>query len=95
MDGGTLYQLRNLVNRRNVVSSPFDAFLELVTTAHILAAATKVFGMDSLSEPPYPSLFPPGVTANNIRRALLNSVMTSEFVDLSYPMKSLYYHVLE
>ena len=43
-DGGTLYQLRNLINRRNVVGDPkkdmnaCEDFFELVTKAHVLAA---------------------------------------------------------
>ncbi len=95
MDGGTLYQLRNVINRRNVVSSPDKDvnacvdFFELVTTAHILAAAMQVFGMSSLSDSPDASLFPPGITDNTVRTALESGVKTvmSQFVDLSYPPK--------
>ena len=49
MDGGTMYKLRNLINRRNVVTDPkkdlnaCEDFFELITKAHIiLAAAMKI-----------------------------------------------------
>ena len=49
-----LYQLRNIINRRNVVKDPSqnvtacEDFFTLVVEAHIIAAATTVFGMRSL-----------------------------------------------
>lgn len=55
---GTLYQLRNLINRRNVVKNPeknfnaCDDFIQLVITSHILTAALEVLGMKSLSDTP-------------------------------------------
>lgn len=48
-DGGTMYQLRNLVNRCNVVNNPKEneaACEDLMITvieAHILAAAMETF----------------------------------------------------
>ena len=66
-DGGTLYQLRNLINRRNVTQKPKDAaapceeFFSLVTEAHILCAAMTTFGMQSVTDNPATSdLFPHG-----------------------------------
>lgn len=62
---GTLYQLRNLVHRTNVVSDPAkdfnacDDFIVLVVTCHILAASLEVFGMKSLSDTPVLPLLPP------------------------------------
>lgn len=46
-EGGTLYQLCNLINRRNVVKPKKDVaacedFFELVVEAHIVTAAMKV-----------------------------------------------------
>jgi len=49
-DQGTLFQLRNLVNRRNVPKDPkqdvnaTEDFLQLVTDAHIVVAASKELG---------------------------------------------------
>ena len=58
MEGGTLLQLRNLVNQRNIsgdISGKFNAaidFFELVVTAHVLAAAMHYFGLNSLERKP-------------------------------------------
>ncbi len=56
MHGGTLFQLRNLINRRNVKKDPSDNanacedFFLTVTEGHILAAAMEVFEMTSLDD---------------------------------------------
>lgn len=53
-----MYQLRNLINRRNVVKSPVknfnacDDFFELVSDCFILTAALEVLGMKSLTDTP-------------------------------------------
>ena len=66
-DHGTLYQLRNLVQRRNIGKQPkkdFNAhhdFFNVVLTSHILAAAMEVFGMDNLEDEPCEGLVPPGM----------------------------------
>ena len=56
LDVGTLNQLRNVINRRNIskdLSSNVNAsedFLEVVTSAHIVAAAMEVLGVTKLAE---------------------------------------------
>ena len=51
---GTLYQLRNLLNRTNVVSDPMDNynacddFFVTMIQCHIIAAAIKMLGMEDL-----------------------------------------------
>lgn len=56
-EAGTLYQLRNVINRRNVVenaSADYHAvgsFIDVVTTAHVIAAALKAFGMSNIDDP--------------------------------------------
>ena len=66
-DHGTLYQLRNLVQRRNVGKQPkkdFNAhhdFFNVVVTSHILAAAMEVFGMENLEDEPCDGLVPPDI----------------------------------
>ena len=63
---GTLYQLRNLINRRNVVAKPMkdfnacDDFFITVLTGHIIAAAMKVLHIDSPSGIPEGALFNAG-----------------------------------
>lgn len=47
-DGGTMFQLRNLVNRRNVVAdvskdmNSCEEFLEIIITSHVIATALHV-----------------------------------------------------
>ena len=54
VDKGTLFQLRNLINRRNVVSdvsndtAACEEFMELITVAHILSAAVHITGVPDL-----------------------------------------------
>jgi len=79
MDGGTLYQLKMLVNRRNVVKdpsksvAPCEEFFLLVVETHILAAAMQLFGMSSLEDKPSVQFFPEGSSELNAqqRRQLL------------------------
>ena len=58
LDGGTLIQLRNLINRRNVatnISGRFNQavdFFELVVRCYITAAAMHYFGMKYVSDEP-------------------------------------------
>ena len=53
-ESGALYQLRNVINRRNVSSNVAhnyhnaSAFIDLVGEGHIIAAALDFFGMESL-----------------------------------------------
>ena len=57
-DFGTLVQLRNLINRRNVVSDPkenvnaCDDFFTLVVTCHFLTVVMKKLGMSQLDDTP-------------------------------------------
>ena len=55
---GTLYQLRNLINRSDVGKIPkgnfnsCEDFLEIVLTAHILSAACEILDISSLDDEP-------------------------------------------
>lgn len=57
-DFGTLVQLRNIVNRRNVVADPkenvnaCDDFFTLVVTCHFLVVVMKKLGMSELDDIP-------------------------------------------
>ena len=66
-EGGTLFQLRNLINCRNVIKKPKNAvtqceeFFLLVVKAHIVCAAMTLFGMASVEDDPAVSdIFPSG-----------------------------------
>ena len=58
LERGTLYHLRNVLNRRNVSTTvkknvnAWEDFLHLTTTAHVLEAAMQYMGMGSLKDMP-------------------------------------------
>lgn len=66
LQGGTLQQLRNLINRRNVSASTsvkshaneIEDFLELITRCHISAVVMHHFRMNSRDDEPHSSTFP-------------------------------------
>ena len=66
-EAGTMMQLRNLVNRRNVskdVTGRFNAaldFYQLVTECHILAASVAFFGMTDIDSTPSCNIHPNGI----------------------------------
>ena len=84
---GTLYQLRNLINRRNVVQDPskdFNAcedFFLLVLSAHILSAGMKEFGMSNIRSVPADVSIS---TKCDIESAAMKIV--EEYVDIQYPV---------
>ena len=66
-DVGTLMQLRNLVNRRNIKpTKPKDDvnasedFLQMIVECHVLTAAMEFFGMECLEDDPCSDILPPG-----------------------------------
>jgi hypothetical protein len=66
-DQGTLYQLRNIIQRRNVVSDPknnFNAcsdFFNIILNAYIAAATTESLGCQRVADIQLKHLVPPGV----------------------------------
>ena len=95
MDGATLYQLRNIINRRNITKSPSgnvtacEEFFLLVTEAHILSAAMTVFQMQSLDDVPKSTHFRHGssnlsdVERNPLMQLAARDIIT-RFVDMSF-----------
>ena len=88
MDAGTLFQLRNLLNRRNVTNNPAsnvaaceDFFLHVVE-AHIVSACMTVFGMSTVSDTPISSMFPPGDSLQRREKLLeaINNVIHEPFI---------------
>lgn len=69
MEGGTLMQLRNLVNRRNIGKSKeitkhvneVEDFLELCTVCYIVAAVMHFFSMSTISDEPRTNGFPENI----------------------------------
>jgi hypothetical protein len=94
-DGGTLYQLRNLINRRNIKKDPSkdvaasEDFFLLITEAHVLSAFMSVIGMAAIDSSPHSEYFPDGCTELNTSqrcKILLSCTrqIVNKFVDLSY-----------
>ena len=96
MERGTLYQLRNLINRQSVVKkvksdvNACEDFLELVVTGHVVACAMKILGMSAVNEIPSSAVIdtPEDVWMKDDmdRKAILRdvaSLIVDECVDLS------------
>ena len=94
MERGTLYQLRNLINRRNVVTSCKDdmnaceEFFELVVNGYIITAVLDFLGMSSVIDLPLPTLVPSDawMLSDADRRSIVMdtaSEVVQQHVDLS------------
>ena len=78
-DYGTLNQLRNLINRRNVVKTPkddvnaCDDFFRLVLQCHVIVAAIKVLGIETQTPSPPDRLKPENISSCSAdqRKAIL------------------------
>jgi len=96
---GTLYQLRNKINRTDVVKDPksnynaCDDFVETITIGHILCAAMKVLEISNFSDQPSETVM--GIpSSENLwmytdaeRKAILDSIsktIVKKFVDFSF-----------
>ncbi len=91
---GTLFQLRNLINRRNISTEPdnnynaHDDFLSLTVIGYVLGAAMEILGMESVNDQPHEEILPQTVWMldKQERKLILQSlsdVVVSEYVDLS------------
>ena len=67
MEGGTILQLKNLLNRTNVPRdvhkdvNAVDDFVQVALSGHIIAAAMECFGMKSLGDKPNQDIVPSNV----------------------------------
>ena len=67
MEGGTILQLKNLLNRTNVPRdvhkdvNAVDDFVQVALSGHIIAAAMECFGMECLGDKPNPDIVPSNV----------------------------------
>ena len=96
-DHGTLYQLRNRLNRTNVAKKPkndmnaCEDFIEIVTSGHIVAAALETFQLDSTDDTPSNDVVPNAqdvwTQPHSTRQACLDKwckQIFDTFVGLSY-----------
>lgn len=94
MERGTLYQLRNLINRRNVkkeVKSDVNAaedFIEIVVTGYIVSAVLSYLGMSSITDAPNDTILSPDLWMedDSVRKSALidvASAIVDKHIDLS------------
>ena len=64
-DVGTIFQLRNLINRKNNIGNKpskdinaFEDFFHLIVESHVLATAMEFLGMESIDDKPAADIFP-------------------------------------
>ena len=83
MDAGTLYQLRKLINRRNVTADPtsrvsaWENFSLHVVEIHVMSACMAEFKMTSVDADPSPAIFTPSSAKDDTlhrRRVLLDAI---------------------
>ena len=102
---GTLYQLRNKINRTDVVKNPksnfnaCDDFLEIVVNAHIVIAALETLKMSNVQDQPSESVI--GIpSSENLwtyssdeRKAILHSVcekIVNNFINILLKLRTKY-----
>jgi L1 cell adhesion molecule like protein len=79
-DKGTLYQLRTILDRRNVVADPkrdFNAchgFLETVIDGYITSAACTIFGVKQPSQITMEMMFSNGIPESDNRRDIMKGI---------------------
>ena len=105
MDSGSLFQLRTLINRRNVVSdvskdlTACEEFMELVTVGHVLAAAIHIAGAADIAGLSTNILSPgnsPMMNIISITKTLCHQMVTLVFTkDASKARSSSNDHVME
>ena len=93
MERGTLYQLRNLINQRNVTKqaktdvNANEDFMEVCFTGYILVSVMSLLGMSDLEGSPLPSLVSPDLWMedDSVRQSTLMkiaSAIVDQHVDL-------------
>lgn len=98
MERGTLYQIRNHINRRNVTKAPksnvnaAEDFLEAVVIGYVLAAVMHHLCMSSLDGMPLSSIVSHEVWMEDdaVRADILNNIsrhIVNEYVDLATEFK--------
>ena len=94
MEPGTLYQLRNLIHRRNVKPNPkvdvnsSEDFVEVITIGHVLSAVMSHLKISSFDEVPAEQVLSPNLWMedDSVRKQVLNdnaSSVVNKYVHLS------------
>ena len=96
VDAGTLYQLRNLLQRRSVTKkikcdpTAGEDFFLCVVDAHIVLAAMNIFGMLNIEDKPSTNLhiFQQGKEKPNTLVSFIKDNLIEKFVDMTWPCTS-------
>jgi hypothetical protein len=94
MEHGTLFQLRNLFNRRNISTdvkghvNAFEDFFDVITRGYIIAAALEHLGMSSLNASPDPAMVDASICLEDdcVRKKKLIDIsleIVNKYVDLA------------
>lgn len=96
MEGGTILQLKNLLNRSSVPRevhkdvNAVEDFLEVVLAGHVIAAAMAYFEMQQLGDKPNPEMIPhdtESLTEDEKKKILFDSVdnIVAQFTNIDLP----------
>lgn len=97
-DGGTLCQLRNIINQSNVtgnVKKEMNAtadFLKSILNAHVIAAALTFLGMEKTSDEPTEHMWDEGITETKEGKWAYLTEVVGEFTD-QYIMPTLQFDI--
>ena len=88
MDTGTLFQLRNVINRRNVITdvskdlTACEEFMQLATIAHVVSAAIHIAGVTNMSELPSKimSTDKPMAAVKSLVKTLISEMVRIEYI---------------
>ena len=88
MDTGTLFQLRNIINRRNVITdiskdlTACEEFMQLATIAHVMSAAIHIAGVTNISElsPKIMSTDKPIAAVKSLVKTLISEMVRIEYI---------------
>ena len=97
MDGGTLLQLRNILNRSSVPTDPkkdvnaAEDFLEVVLIGHVVAAGMEILGMETMKDQPNDTFPLSEPLSKSQKEQVLKSIahdLVSKFVNLDITVLS-------
>ena len=87
MEKGTLFQLRNVINRRNVSSKPkadvnaAEDFLEIAVIGYVISSTMSYLQMSSLEDVPDKDIIPEEAIMDDSTKAAILQFISSHLVD--------------
>ena len=87
MEKGTLFQLRNVINRRNVSSKPkaevnaAEDFFEIAVIGYVISSTMSYLQMSSLEDVPDKDIIPEEAIMDDSAKAAILQDISSHLVD--------------